>query len=439
MRLYFPRTSRKIQRTLKKLRVSILCFLLTFLVLRNTIGAGKFGTPAQDFQQIKLHLRNVALYRRHSRVLSEETQEEKPPSTARAICQTMIAFSTESDGGVTSISQKDSVLFTASKRREPLSDESTGESIALHTMKQKLEGAAADVERRDLPFRRERNGLEAKEFARTTKMDNPMRYRSHQQIKLLLIQVTHCEVNPRIFFKSVQNKVHYSTLHDLQVSISPACRDPRYPGNHSLRLAQLDRAMMKHPHAEWLWWMPQTSFMITDVSFKLPLDKYSKFNIILFGKIGITYTRDFSVDLNVDTFLIRNCQWSFAYLKYRTAVNEGRSASMSGDVLSSSITPRRSDADVNVNLFQGVLSGHSMEEFGEMMHVEKSRVLHGYWQDIEAKLEPLTVHTEQRLPFITHILDCQGGSQGRSYWREHNCLEQMERIPLLYEKPFSFE
>ncbi|KAK2649439.1 hypothetical protein Ddye_016928 [Dipteronia dyeriana] len=51
-----PQRSRKFRRALRRCRVTIPSFLLTVVVLRGIIGAGKFGTPVQDFVEIRDHI-----------------------------------------------------------------------------------------------------------------------------------------------------------------------------------------------------------------------------------------------------------------------------------------------------------------------------------------------------------------------------------------------
>ncbi|KAE8661438.1 Xyloglucan 6-xylosyltransferase 1 [Hibiscus syriacus] len=48
--------SRKIQRAFRHCKVTTFCLLLTVVVLRGTIGAGKFGTPGQNLAGIRDHL-----------------------------------------------------------------------------------------------------------------------------------------------------------------------------------------------------------------------------------------------------------------------------------------------------------------------------------------------------------------------------------------------
>ncbi|RVW54533.1 Xyloglucan 6-xylosyltransferase 2 [Vitis vinifera] len=49
------RRARQIHRALRHFKVTILCLVMTIVVLRGTIGAGKFGTPEQDFVEIRDH------------------------------------------------------------------------------------------------------------------------------------------------------------------------------------------------------------------------------------------------------------------------------------------------------------------------------------------------------------------------------------------------
>ncbi|TKY72607.1 Xyloglucan 6-xylosyltransferase 1 [Spatholobus suberectus] len=51
-----PRRVRQMQRACRHSTVTFLCLFLTVIVLRGTIGAGKFGTPGQDFDEIRHHL-----------------------------------------------------------------------------------------------------------------------------------------------------------------------------------------------------------------------------------------------------------------------------------------------------------------------------------------------------------------------------------------------
>ncbi|RID70824.1 hypothetical protein BRARA_C02806 [Brassica rapa] len=62
---------RRIQRALRHLKVTVLCLVLTVVVLRGTIGAGKFGTPEQDLDEIRQHFQTSRKRAEPHRVLEE--------------------------------------------------------------------------------------------------------------------------------------------------------------------------------------------------------------------------------------------------------------------------------------------------------------------------------------------------------------------------------
>ncbi|KAK4747250.1 hypothetical protein SAY87_026287 [Trapa incisa] len=70
----------RIQRALRHGKVTVICLLLTVVVLRGTIGAGKFGTPEQDFVNIRDQI--VHKIAEHRRVLEEiQPQQQQQAKT----------------------------------------------------------------------------------------------------------------------------------------------------------------------------------------------------------------------------------------------------------------------------------------------------------------------------------------------------------------------
>ncbi|KAJ0111850.1 hypothetical protein Patl1_01023 [Pistacia atlantica] len=68
--------SRKVRRALRNCKVTILCLVLTVVVLRSIIGAGKFGTPEQDLIEIRnrFYLHSRKLGAESHRVLKDDRQ-----------------------------------------------------------------------------------------------------------------------------------------------------------------------------------------------------------------------------------------------------------------------------------------------------------------------------------------------------------------------------
>merc|ERR1711915_224171 len=76
------RRIRQIQRAMQNAKVTLRCLFVTVLVLRGTIGAGKFGTPEQDFNEIREHLivgRRGEPHRVLTEVVAESSNNKTPP------------------------------------------------------------------------------------------------------------------------------------------------------------------------------------------------------------------------------------------------------------------------------------------------------------------------------------------------------------------------
>lgn len=52
-RVVGERRMREIQRFARNAKLTVLCLLLTVVVLRGTLGAGRFGTPQQDLIELR--------------------------------------------------------------------------------------------------------------------------------------------------------------------------------------------------------------------------------------------------------------------------------------------------------------------------------------------------------------------------------------------------
>lgn len=88
-------------KTLHNVRVTLLCGLLTFIVLRSSLGAGKFGTPVQDYDEIRHHLHSFKLRHQHKLLLSRElTVETSPHKDASRSTLSLPAAERHGDGAL---------------------------------------------------------------------------------------------------------------------------------------------------------------------------------------------------------------------------------------------------------------------------------------------------------------------------------------------------
>ena len=256
-------TGRRVRRTIKNIRVTLLCGLMTILVLRGTIGAGNFGTPAQDFEEIRAHIRSATREYHAARVLSQVSEDEEPLS-----------------GNVDGVEDI---------RGGPGKPYSLGPKISDWDS-QRAEWLTENLQ------------------ATSTSNGRP---------RTLLVtgsQSSSCE-NPEgdhFLLKSVKNKLDYARLHNIEVFYNMAHLDQEMAGFWA-KLPLLRKLMLTNPRVEWIWWLDSDA-LFTDMSFQVPLENYTDFNLVLYGFDDQVYRKKLWTGLNTGSFFLRNCQWSLDLL-----------------------------------------------------------------------------------------------------------------------------
>ncbi|KAL0388779.1 UNVERIFIED_CONTAM: Xyloglucan 6-xylosyltransferase 1 [Sesamum radiatum] len=76
-RVLSPRRARRFQRLLRNGKLTLLCLVLTVIVLRANLGAGKFGTPEKDLDEIRETFSYIRRRAEPRRVLEEAKTEQK--------------------------------------------------------------------------------------------------------------------------------------------------------------------------------------------------------------------------------------------------------------------------------------------------------------------------------------------------------------------------
>jgi len=255
---------RRLKRAIKNMKITVLCGLMTILVLRGTIGAGNFGTPAQDFEDIRAHIRSATREYHAARVLSQVAEE------------------TSADGS--NYGNADDTEETKSGPEKPYS---LGPKIS------------------DWDSQREQW------------LSENSQTRPNGKPRTLLVtgsQPTSCE-NPEgdhFLLKSIKNKLDYARLHNMEIFYNMAHLDQEMAGFWA-KLPLLRKLMLTNPAVEWIWWMDSDA-LFTDMSFEVPLEKYENFNLVLHGFDDKVYRQKLWTGLNTGSFFIRNCQWSLDLL-----------------------------------------------------------------------------------------------------------------------------
>jgi xyloglucan 6-xylosyltransferase len=251
-----------------------MCGLMTVLVLRGTIGAGQFGTPAQDFEEIRMHLKSATggMMLGSGRVLAQVQEENKVGPAKRLLLKE------DKD-------DKDQI----SSSNDPNKPYRLGPVIT--------------------DWDQQRQAWKAKNPNVTTTTKGKPR--------MLLVtgsQPTACEnpVGDHYLLMSIKNKIDYCRLHNIEIFYNMAHLDAEMAGFWA-KLPLIRKLMLGHPQVEWIWWMDSDA-MFTDMLFEVPLEKYEKYNLVMHGFDELVFKEKSWTGLNTGSFLIRNCQWTLDLL-----------------------------------------------------------------------------------------------------------------------------
>uniref|UniRef100_A0A165A4E9 Uncharacterized protein n=1 Tax=Daucus carota subsp. sativus TaxID=79200 RepID=A0A165A4E9_DAUCS len=88
------------------------------------------------------------------------------------------------------------------------------------------------------------------------------------------------------FFK---NKVDYCRIHGYDIFYNNAILHPKMD-SYWAKTPIIRAAILAHPEAEWIWWVDSDA-VITDMDFRLPLDKYKDYNLVVDGWPGMIYVK----------------------------------------------------------------------------------------------------------------------------------------------------
>eukprot|EP00250_Pteridium_aquilinum_P016489 c23129_g1_i1 orf=411-1484(-) len=264
-------------KTMHNVRVTLLCGLLTFIFLRSSLGAGKFGTPVKDYDEIRHHLRSLKLRHQHKLLLGRELAD--------------------------AVARKDASRSTLSL---PVlaAEEGYGDGTII---------PFDNLDRASMPHNKAERKAHGSDRHMPSSTDD---YRPH----ILLVtgmQAAACEsaIEAQFLQKALKNKMDYCRLHGLDIFYDAEATGAL--GGFS-RLGLLRKLMLSHLDVEWIWWMDSVT-MFTDMSFHLPFAKYAGYNVIMHGSGDglrsnqkVSYGDELSVGGSV---LLRNCEWSRGYLE----------------------------------------------------------------------------------------------------------------------------
>ncbi|CAK9868904.1 unnamed protein product [Sphagnum jensenii] len=388
-RLLSTPKGRRLQRTMRNLKVTIMCGLMTVLVLRGTIGAGQFGTPAQDFEEIRMHLKSATggMMLGSGRVLAQVEEENKVGPAKRLLLK----------------EDKDDKDQISNDPNKPY----------------RLGPVITDWDQ-------QRQAWKAKNPNVTTTTKGKPR--------MLLVtgsQPTACEnpVGDHYLLMSIKNKIDYCRLHNIEIFYNMAHLDAEMAGFWA-KLPLIRKLMLGHPQVEWIWWMDSDA-MFTDMLFEVPLEKYEKYNLVMHGFDELVFKEKSWTGLNTGSFLIRNCQWTLDLLDAWAPMGpKGIIRDKAGALLAKALKGRPNfEADDQSALVYLLVT--QKDEWADKVFLENSYYLHGYWAILVDHYEEMMekYHPglgDHRWPFVTHFVGCKPCSKVGDYSVDR-CLTQMER------------
>ncbi|KMZ66344.1 UDP-Xyl: xyloglucan alpha-1,6-xylosyltransferase, family GT34 [Zostera marina] len=380
------RRARQIHRVFEQGKLTIVCLVLTIIVLRGTLGAGKFGTPEQDFIQIRehLHYEEHHRHRHHHRALVEEKQPK--------IKSAHVVRDDFEDNN---------------KPRDPNVPYSLGPKISDWDQ-QRSEWLKLHPNRPN--------------FLTPTKP------------RVLLVTGSSpklCEnpVGDHYLVKSIKNKIDYCRLHGMEIFYNLALLDAEMSGFWA-KLPLIRMLLTSHPEVEFLWWMDSDA-MFTDMAFELPWERYKDKNLVMHGWDQMVYDDKNWIGLNTGSFLLRNSQWSLDLLDVWAPMGpKGETRIEAGKVLTAYLKDRPVFEADDQSAMVYILATQR-ERWGEKVYLESQYYLHGYWGILVDKYEEMIEqyhpgYGDHRWPLVTHFVGCKPCGKFGDYPVER-CLKQMDR------------
>lgn len=400
------RKARQLYRFFRHCNVTFLCLVLTIVVLRGTIGAGKFGTPEQDLLEIRNHFSSRKLSEPHRLLKEVKLSSLSSDSFNYVAFDYKKLYHDDNNGGDgAELSSSSSSLSLLASPSLPYS---LGDKVV------------------DWDGRRENWLKEHPEI--------PNFVGKKKKPRVLLVTGSSplpCEspVGDHYLLKSIKNKIDYCRLHGIEIFYNMALLDAEMSGFWA-KLPLIRSLLLGHPEVEFLWWMDSDA-MFTDMEFEVPWERYEGYNLIMHGWKEMVFEEKSWIGLNTGSFLIRNCQWSLDLLDAWAPMGpKGKTRVEAGKVLTKELK-NRPPFEADDQSAMVYLLAKEKEKWGGKVYLENSYYLHGYWEILVDKYEQMIENYhpglgDHRWPLVTHFVGCKPCGLISDYPVER-CLKHMDR------------
>lgn len=263
-------------------------------------------------------------------------------------------------------------------------------------------------------------------------------------------------IGDHLLLRFFKNKVDYCRIQGYDIFYNNALLHPKM-GSYWAKLPVVRAAMMAHPEAEWIWWVDSDA-AITDMEFKLPLEKYKNHNLIVHGWAHLIQETHSWTGLNAGVLLIRNCQWVLDFMEVWAQMGPQSPDYEKWGKIQRSIFPDKTFPESDDQTGLAYLLYKEKEKWADKIYLENGYYFEGYWVEIVGKLDNITEryreiergderlrrrHAEKvsdqygafrenenwRRPFITHFTGCQpcSGNHNEMYSGE-SCWDGMQKV-----------
>lgn len=400
-RCFGPRQLWHIKRVLRNGKVTLICLVLTILVIRANIGAGRFGTPEKDLEEFREHF-----FHSSSRRVLEEAVTTSNAAAAAAANATTDAASEYSYANA----DMTKIWADEGEDEKPMSYSSEAYTLGTQILDWDEQRAEWLEKNPDFP-----------------------NFVGPNKPRVLLVTGSSpkpCEnpIGDHYLVKSIKNKMDYARVHGIEVFYNFALFDAEMTGFWA-KLPLIRTLLLAHPEVEFLWWMDSDA-MFTDMAFEIPWERYEDHNFVLHGWEVMVYDWHSWVGLNTGSFLLRNCQWSLDILDVWAPMGPKAVREEAGRLLTRELKDRPVFEADDQSAMVYILATQK-EKWGDKVYIESEYHLHGYWGVLVDRYEEMieTYHPglgDDRWPLVTHFVGCKPCGKFGEYSVER-CLKQMDR------------
>ncbi|CAK7333179.1 unnamed protein product [Dovyalis caffra] len=381
-------------------KVTLLCLFVTAIILLGTIGAGKFGTQEQHFNNLRSNFYSSRKRAESHKVVVESTEKNN-----------------SSDSNIQNDNANSYALFDINKL---LVDEGEDEENPGSDNPYSLGPKISDWDQKRAKWLSEN--------------PNFLNLVGPNKLRVLLVTGSSpqpCEnrIGDHYLLKSIKNKIDYCRLHGIDIFYNMALLDAEMTGFWA-KLPLIRKLLVSQPEIEMLWWMDSDA-MFTDMAFEVPWEKYKDHNLVMHGWKEMVYDQKNWIGLNTGSFFIRNCQWSLDLLDAWAPMGpKGKIRDEAGELLAKELKGRPVfEADDQSAMVY--LLATEREKWGDKVYLENAYYLHGYWGILVDRYEEMIekYHPglgDHRWPLVTHFVGCKPCGKSGDYPVER-CLKQMDR------------